>query len=233
MRPILLPVFICAIVLTVAGCGGTVTGAQQEVARMQSVAAEYKASGDACVQNIAGNPDYAPLKAKTSLDAPPQFSLQMLNDKTSPNKQEVSLLYRVYGDSQGCHKIFLDGAANMHPLILSVLVENYSNSDKLWAQVTAGGLTWGQFNQGRKDLFAQGQEKLAQANAQIGSQLQSENQAELAQQQQARAAAIASMQEGLKRAGDAYANMPLPAPPRTIQCNTVSTGAGTSSSICQ
>lgn len=155
---------------------------------MQAVSAETSATGQACIQNISDNPVYAPLKLKTSLDFNPQYSLQMLNDKASPNKQEISLLYRVYGDIQECRKIALDGASKTHPLILLTYVETFSDSDKLWAQVTAGRLTWGQFNQGRKDITTQGQEKMIQANAQIGSQLQNQNQAELEQRQRAAAA---------------------------------------------
>jgi len=232
MRPILVPLAISAIALSVAWCGNSSTGAQQEVARIQSVSAEYGAAGTACVQKIANNPDYASLKAKTPLDTPPQFSLEMLNDKSSPNKKEISLLYRVYGDRQQCNKIFLDGAAEVSPLLQSVLVENYSDADKLWAQATVGRLTWGQFNQDRKDLTTQGQQREIQASTQINSQLQSQNQAELAQQQQARAAAIANMQAGLKRAGDAYANMPVQHQ-QTWQCNTTATSPDTSYSTCQ
>jgi hypothetical protein len=213
-----------AIVLSVAGCS---TGAQREATRMQTVAAELQAKNDACFQHIADNPDYAALKLKTPLDVPPQYLLQMMNDQTSPNKKEISLLYRVNGDMQGCRKIALDGVSKMHPLILTTLVEFYSNSDKLWGQATAGRLTWGQFNQSRKDLRAQVQQKMMQADAQIRSELQSQNQAELAQRQQAAAALGA----GLKAAGDAYGNMPMPQ--RPIQCNTIATGGGNSSTTCQ
>jgi hypothetical protein len=232
MRFIFVSLTACAVALSVAGCGSTTTGAQQEANRIKSVAADYKAAGMDCQQKIAANPDYAPLKAKTSIDAPPQFALQMLNDKTLPTKKEIALLYRVYSDGQECRKIYLDGASNMSPLVHSVLVENYAAAEKLWAQATAGRLTWGQFNEGRKDLAAQYQAQLDQAFAQINSQLRQENQAEIAQQQQARAAAIANMQAGLKRAGDAYANMPVQHQ-QTWQCNTTATSPDTSYSTCQ
>ena len=143
MRFIFVSLTACAVALSVAGCGSTTTGAQQEANRIKSVAADYKAAGMDCQQKIAANPDYAPLKAKTSIDTPPQFALQMLNDKTLPTKKEIALLYRVYSDGQECRKIYLDGASNMSPLVHSVLVENYAAAEKLWAQATAGRLTWG------------------------------------------------------------------------------------------
>jgi len=230
MRFILVPIAISAIALSVAGCGSSYntysSGAQQEADHIQSVSAQYGSAGQYCDQKIANNPEYASLKAKTSLDAPPQFSLQMLNDRTSPNKKEISLLYRVYGEKQQCRKVYLDGAAEMSPLLLNVLVENYSDVDKLWAQATAGRLTWGQFNQSRKDIMTQGQQKEIQVTAQIYSVLQQQNQVELAQQQQARAAAIAGLANGLQNASNAYGTaagatsiyQPPPPPPMVPSC---------------
>jgi hypothetical protein len=155
---------------------------------MQATAAETDAFGRACIQKAADKPEYAPLKSKTVLSLDSQIPLQMLNDKTSPNKQEIALLYRVYGDLQDCRKIFLDGASKTHPLILLTLVEGYANSNKLWAQTTAGRLTWGQFNEGRKDNLTQNQQKMVQANMQISSQLQNQHQSEMEQRQRAAAA---------------------------------------------
>jgi len=68
-----------------------------------------------------------------------------------------------------------------------------------------------------------------QAEAQIASELQSQNQAELAQRQ--RAAAV--LGAGLKAAGEAYGNMPVPPPSRTMNCNAVATGRDTSTMTCQ
>jgi hypothetical protein len=185
MRCVFVPFVLCATVAFLLGCS---TGAQREAARMQAVTAETVASGRACIQNVADKPEYAPIKSKTVLSPDPQFPLQMLNDKTSPNKQEISLLYRVYGDFQDCRKIVLDGVSRAHPLMLLTVVEGYADSDKLWAQATGGGLTWGQFNEGRKNTATQTQEKLIQANMQIGSQLQNQHQSEMEQRQRAAAA---------------------------------------------
>jgi hypothetical protein len=215
MGRVFLPLAICAIVLSIGGCS---TGAQREAARMQATAAESNASGQDCFQHIADNPDYTPLKFKTSLDFNPQYSLQMLNDKTSPNKQEISLLYRVYGDIQECRKIALDGASKTHPLILLTYVETFSESDKIWSQATGGRLTWGQFNEGRKNVTTQAQKQMIQANAQIGSQLQNEHQGELAQRQRAAAAfqqwAYQQQQIAVQQQAIAAANRP-----RMINCD--------------
>ena len=233
MRRILLPAAIGTIALSIAACGngGSSTSAQMEMSRLTLVAAGYKTATDACYQKITENPAYAPLRSKTVVDAREQFTLQMLNDKVYPNKREVSLLSRLYVDFQECRKPFMESVAQTLPQSQNIFVESFSNTDRVWAQVTGGRLTWGQFNQSRKDDATQREEALNQATSQVDAQLQQENQTELAQQQQARAAAIANMQAGLKRAGDAYANMPMPQ--RPIQCNTMATGGGNSSTTCQ
>ena len=209
MGRVFLPFFVCAIALSLAACS---TGAQREAARMQTVATEASSSGQECLQSIADNPEYAPIKAKTLLAPNTQYSLQMLNDQTSPTKPEISLLYRVYGNIQECRKILLDGASKTHPLILLTYVESFSDSDKIWAQATAGRLTWGQFNEARKNVMTQAQEKTIQANAQIGSQLQNQHQGELEQRQRAAAAfqqwAYQQQQLSLQRQAIAAANRP-------------------------
>jgi hypothetical protein len=227
MRYIGVALAISASALSFAGCS---TGAQQEATRLKSVVAEYKAKGDDCNQKIAGNPDYSPLKSKTVVDGAQQFTLQMLNDKTSPNKQDISLLNRLYGDYQECRKFFMESVSQTLPLSVNAFVELSSESDKLWVQATAGRLTWGQFNQGRKDIVTRRQEELNQATAQVNSQLQNQNQAELTQRQQAAAATAASLQKAGNAVGNAYGNMQIPHP---IQCNTIATGSGSSSTTCQ
>jgi hypothetical protein len=114
-----------------------------------------------------------------------KFPLQMLNDKTSPTKQEIALLYDIYGEMQDCRKIALDGVAKMHSLYLLTLVEAYSASDKLWADVTAGRLTWGAFNEARRNNVTHFQAKLIQADTQVSSQLQNQHQVEVQQRQRA------------------------------------------------
>ena len=229
MRCILSLIAACAVALSVAGCS---TGAQQEATHLKSVAGEYKAESDACNQKIADNPEYSPLKSKTVVDGAQQFTLQMLNDKTSPNKRDISLLNRLYGDYQECRKFFMESVSQTLPLSVNAFVELSSDTDKLWVQATAGRLTWSQFNQGRKDLVTRKQEELNQATAQVNSQLQQANQAELAQRRQAVSA-------GLQSIGNAYANMPVqsspppPPPTPTIQCNTLATGRGNSTTTCQ
>jgi hypothetical protein len=194
------------------------TGAQIEANRIKKVGAETLASANTCSDNIFENPKYAPIASKTDLSRPNNITLQMLNDKTSPNKQEIALLYAFHGEMQDCRKIALDGVSKMHPLYMLTLVENYAAADKLWADATAGRLSWGQFNEGRKDLATRWQAKIIQADAQVVSQLQNQHQVEVEQRQRAADAlqqwsyqqqALANQQRAINAMNQ----------PRTINCN--------------
>jgi hypothetical protein len=206
---------IWAILLSLGGCS---TQAQIEASQIASATAGANASFQACTQNVANNPEYAPIELKTPISAYPQWSLQMLNDNSSPSKKEILLLYRVYGDMQECRKIPLDAASKMHPLLLLAAIETYSESDKLWAQVTAGRLRWGQFNQGRKQIYTGGQEKVLQANTQISAELNNQHYAELEERERAAAAfqEWASQQQQIALQAQAIATMNRP---RVINCS--------------
>ncbi len=179
MKYLLLGTF-CSL-LFLPGC----TGAQMENMRMQKVAENMKVTAAACLQKVTQNPEYAPLLSKTYFGTDGQFPLQMLTDKNAPTKHEISLLYAVHGDIQVCRKEVLDGAANMHPLILLALIEGYTAGDKLTADATTGKLTWGQINEGRKQILMQTQAKLIQAGMQISSHLENQHELELEHRQRA------------------------------------------------
>src|ERR1700750_1569930 len=109
----------------------------------------------------------------------------MLNDETRPSKEEIKQVYALYSDMQDCRKLVLDGASKTHPAVMMAWVENFSNSDKLWAEFTRGKMPGGKFNEGRKSLAVEGQARLTQAGAQINGQLQNQHQSEVEQRQRA------------------------------------------------
>ena len=135
---------------------GCSTGAQIESNRMMTAAAKTNAAANTCYQTVVGKPDYLPLKTKMHF-GPDNAPLQFLTNTSVPTKQEIALLYVFHADVQTCRKISLDGTAKVHPLLMLTLVESFSARDKVWAEVVSGRLTWGQFNQGLKDVFTQSQ----------------------------------------------------------------------------
>jgi hypothetical protein len=147
-----------------------------------------KTSAQACAQNISNDPQYTPIASKTPVGASNQYSLEMLTNKTVPSKSEIALPYKLYADNQECRKIFIDGLSRLHPLAVAPAIEAYNESDKLWAEMASGKLTWGKFNEDRKTGTTQLTLKLSQAGQQIDTQLQDQHQSEIAQRQQAAAA---------------------------------------------
>jgi len=128
-----------------------------------------------CVQRVAENPEYEGIRTKAYFGADNQPPLEMLADKSHPTKEQIKLLYGIRDDVQRCRKILLDGPAETHPVILSTLVNSFAESDKLWVDAAGGKLAWGTFNQRRKEMSAQAQANLKQADTQIASQIQSRN----------------------------------------------------------
>ena len=216
IKTIVRNLWICSAFFLVAGC----TGAQMESSRMQKVAAETYTTGRDCLQRIIDNPEYENIKTKTYLGFDNQFPLQMLTDTSRPTKEDIKLLYKIYGETQECRKMMLDGAAKTHPLVLLTLVETFSESDKLWAEATSGKLAWGIFNQRRKDISTQAQTNMVQANMQIASQLQNQHQFEIEQRRRAAAAMQqwAYQQEALNNQRQLIDAMSRPRM-TTINCN--------------
>jgi len=139
-------------------------------------------------------------------------------------KCPIALLYKWHARAQECRKIQLDGAAKIHPLVLLTTIETYSASDKLWADATSGRLTWGKFNEGRRNVALDAQRKSIEADAQITAQLQNQHQFEL--EQRARAAAAMQQwayQQQALQAQQQYINAVTR--PRTINCNYYGTTA--------
>jgi hypothetical protein len=206
-------IFILALV---SGCA---TGAQQELARQNSIVEELKTNLGACSQKISNNPAYASLAKKMPLGGE-EYSLEMLSDNTKPSKEMIAQLYALHSDIQPCRQITLDAAARSSPLRVVVYVEQYSASDKLWAEAVSGKLSWARFNQGRKDLAAAAQTKMAQVDSQIAGGLQTQHTVELEQRQRAAAAfqQWSYQQQALQQQQQAInaANRP-----RTIDCNYV------------
>lgn len=174
--------------LFLAGCS---TGAQVEYARLQKAERDTTAAGTSCEGRATEKPDYDLLKKKMYLSPGTQFPLKYLTDNSYPTKKEIEALFKLHAELQECRRIYLEGASKTHPLVLTMLVDSFAQSDKLWAEAASGKMTWGKFNEGRKELTAQSQSQLAEANVRIGTQLQNQHAFEIEQRQRA----MASLQQ--------------------------------------
>jgi hypothetical protein len=180
------------------------------------------------VQRVAENPEYEGIRTKLYFNADNQPPLEMLADKSHPTKEQIKLLYKIRDDVQRCRKILLEGPAKTYPVILLTLVNSFAESDKLWVEAAGGKLAWGTFNQRRKDISAQAQTNLKQADAQIASQLQSRNenqsQPDLEQKQHATAALEQWAHQQQILANQQQAIFAESQPPTTISCKYYGNG---------
>jgi hypothetical protein len=190
------------------------TAAQIEGARIQKEASTSGANGKECLRSAFAKPQYAEIKTKTYFSVEDRdWPLQTLNDDSLPTKGQIKQLYALYADIQTCRKIILDGANKIHPALTLAWVQNFSESDKYWADFTGGKnkMTWGQFNQGLKGAGVDGQARLTQAAAQIDGHLQAGHRYEM---EQRRKAAEAMSELAVQQQAILAANRP-----RMTSCN--------------
>jgi hypothetical protein len=107
---------------------------------MEATVTETVAASTKCSESAWDKPEYGALRTKIYVGSDNNLPLEFTTNTGIPNKQEIGLLYKAHADQQACRKIALDGLAKAHPMLMLVLVENYSARDKLWAETAAGRL---------------------------------------------------------------------------------------------
>jgi len=151
----------------VAAC----TAAQVETMRLRSVAIETLIEAQACAAEISSKPRYADLGTKTHLvagDIPPH----KLADARLLTITDSRALLWYFSEVQDCRRVMLEGAVRMHPLVVTILIEWFAASDRIYAEAIFGRLTWGQFNQALREVGLQAQARLQQADALIAANAQ-------------------------------------------------------------
>ena len=149
----------CALVVSLAsvtfGCA-----AQVERARLQRLSAETGSSMTTCTEAVNDNPKYLSLKSKLYLGSSDIIPPELLSVRSKPESQDIPLIQDVQRDLLACRRIMLDGAARMHPRVVAVVTEAYESTDRLWDDLIGGRLTFGQFNDGRREITAQARQRL-------------------------------------------------------------------------
>lgn len=115
-----------------------------------------------CVGAITANPQYESLRDKLYLGVGGDYHRSYLRNTANPNESEIELLKAVHGDLQNCRKIAL--AETLQPNERQALTASHAADDKIWAEVLAGRLTWGKFNEGRRVIAMRQQAKLSVAS---------------------------------------------------------------------
>ena len=134
--------------------------AQGERARLQRLSTETTASITTCTEAVNDNPKYLSLKSKLYLGSADTIPPELLSVRAKPEAQDIPLIQDVQRDLLACRHIMLEGAARMHPRVLAVVTEGYESTDRLWGDLIAGRITFGQFNEGRREITAQSRQRL-------------------------------------------------------------------------
>jgi hypothetical protein len=146
--------------LAASACGNLA-----ERARIQAIANETTTSVTACTERATENPKYASLKPKLYLGSANAIPPEYLTIATKPESHEVPLIQDLLRDVQPCRSMMLDGAVRMQPRVYAAAMEAHQSTDRLWADLIAGHITYGQFNNGRQDVTAQARRRIGSRSA--------------------------------------------------------------------
>lgn len=179
---------LIAIVVALA-VGACMTGAQQEQARMSSAAAQGQADVDACAARMVASAPYQALQGKIPAggNSPPPLTLQANTAK--PTAGDVDLLYALH--EQGiapCRAVTLESLAKIHPALVGVKTDQYTQFDALYLRLVNGQATWGEFAQGFYHLNQATNAKMQATSAQIQQQLGQAHNYEMAERRAAASA---------------------------------------------
>jgi hypothetical protein len=157
-------VCVCVLAALVAAC----TAAQVETLRVRSAALETVVAASACMAGVTSKPRYADLATKTHLgpgDIPPH----KLADARLLTREDSRTLLFYFSQMQECRLVTLEKATSVHPLVVTILIEWFAGSDRIYAEAIFGRLTWGQFNEALRRLGRRTQARLQQAEAIIAA----------------------------------------------------------------
>jgi hypothetical protein len=178
---------VLALLLLALLASGCATGAQRQANYLAQTTVDTRSQANLCINEIYQRPEFAHLKTKMFLEPGNVTSapLEYLSDKTRPSKSDIADVYKLHAALQPCRKAYIEGVGRVHPAYVTILVNSYSEADKLWVDFASGRVTWGEFNQRRADLGRQLAQQSNEVATMIASQLQNEHQFEMAQRQRA------------------------------------------------
>jgi hypothetical protein len=161
----------------VAALTAACTAAQVESMRMRGVAIEIVVAANTCMAGITSKPRYADIGTKTHFGSGDIPAHKLADARLLTREDSRALLY-LFAEAQECRLIALEGATRMHPLVVTIFIEWYAASDRVYAEAIFGRLTWGQFNQALKEIGLQAQARFQQADALIAANAQNPQQFE-------------------------------------------------------
>ena len=168
--------------------GGCATKAQQEVSRIQAVAAADAPVIDACWRATVASPQYQALKAKMGEHSDsPTAGMKLNVHKATPDEAaQVLSLRQDY--LAPCRKLAVESAGKVDPAIVVILVENYAKADANYAKFITRMISWGEFVTQNQALVTERRANLLAAGESIQKGLKESLAVETTRRQQAEAA---------------------------------------------
>jgi hypothetical protein len=193
------------------------TAAQRQSVQLTGKAIEAKEANKACLGEIAANPQYATIAKHIPLDGS-QPTLEQKADQSLATTQEVKAILAWRTDFTKCRQSYTEAVQGIAPAMVPALLEAQSASDAVWVKVVHRELAWGGALQQLSDIQAAVAAKGTQVAQEIQTDLQRQNQAELAQRQ----AALAAFGDAMQNAADSMQRQQMINAmnrPRTTNCS--------------
>jgi hypothetical protein len=151
-----------ALLLALIALGGCASKAQQEVSRIQGIAAASSPAIDACWAHAMASPPHQALKAKMGDNSDALTLAMKTNAEKATPEEAAQMLSLQWNYLAPCRKIALESAGKVHPAIVAVLAESYARAQANSANLVAYRISWGEFvtenqaivNQRRAQLLA-------------------------------------------------------------------------------
>ena len=152
-----------AIAIVVASVGLAGCAAQQQRALVQQTTS--------CLEAAYNSPEAAPIRPRTPFN-PNDASLAQLGDPAVVSKPEMDAISLVYPRVQDCDRQFLARLEKLGPAFVPLFAGTYRDNDNDAVALLQRRLTWGEFNQRRRDRAIASSEKLQVAEQQLAAENQ-------------------------------------------------------------
>jgi hypothetical protein len=185
---------LVSLLTTPALVGCNTTGAQREFAQSNTAMTAAVTELKGCARQIYESPENAKIRPHEMDPDRGQFTVEQLADKSIPTADEAKLVASRFDEAMTCRKSFEAVVAADRPDLIPVLT-NYDNQvSQATIPLVQRKLSWGEAAQKIQSLNTDLAANATAANQQWQSNLQAQNDAEMARRRAAAAIMLQSMQ---------------------------------------
>ena len=176
----LLFLFSCVIL---AAC----TQASMQGMRMKQAQQEVVVKGTKCFQVAMSHRDIQILSGKMALSSPDVLtpSLEMISSSEKVTEKKIEAFSNFHALLQPCRKIIIDGTQRDLPFYTPIFSEQFVNTDGLLLRLIKREISWGEYNQQKRDIAICFSKKIMNAANEVNQRLGKAHYDELAVRQRA------------------------------------------------